>query len=944
MLQPHRSLAVPRRSAVARAAWAALATVASLAAAPAGAVILYSGLVSPDPQSGNVTGHLNVGTTGWGSLTVDGGSVLSAQRVNTGVQFGGDGHIVVSGAGSEIVTNYGVVGSFRNMNIGTQGKGNLSVLDGGRVSFAEGSGWLHISSGAGSEGSVLVRGSGSTIDTGPLGAMRVGFAGYYTQAVSGFNHGQAGGASRGQLTIDQGGTALATWMEIAAIDTRSELTGRETATGTVVIDGAGSSLRLQRDAAHTGTRVLLTMASYAGTQASLEVRNGALLTLDGSSAPTELSGMNLGTGSANVDLSNSQTSLRVSGPGSRVEFGGGVGFLNIGRGLGTVGQARIDNGGVITSTSANGLYLVSVGQNGGSATLDIDGAGSLLRLTGMNAADGSGAFLNIGRTNVAAGHGSVTLSNGGQLQIDTRGQVLTNTANQPGMFVGIGTGSTGVLTITGAGSQLSLDGGSGVTPFIGVGRDGASGTLLIADGGRLTVSSSHGSALSTGTGYDPGEAVFLNVGQRAGSTVNPGLSSGTLTVTGAGSLLTMSGSADRLMQIGAGANTQGTVNISAGGEIVTTAFLMGSGSTASGMLNMNAGRLRLEGDRLGGPLPGGSGISIGRSGGTGFAQLDNGSQIIVNTTLAGGGVGVGGSSTAAGGTGTLRVSGGSSVTVSGVDATVTVGGAATAATASVGTLLISGNGSRVSASGPDAAVVVASNPYAVGTVVVGSGSTLASTGLIGVAHDGSASTGGAGMLVVDGRATAQQLWVGSTGLLAGSGVVAANVANRGTINAGNSPGRLTIDGAFDNNGGTVVLEVQSLGNGQFALDELVLTDWSRVTMAGGALSFVFLGDTDPNAFAQSGLFALGSFLKQADGQALDTDALALFVDVSFTASAGAYTVNSLQFNGIDGSFSINVSPVPEPAPLMLGLLGLVVLKLRLRRLNPRPSSALQAAV
>ncbi len=682
--------ATPQRSALARAAGAVLATTALFVVAPAGAVIVYSGLVSPDPASGNVVGTLNVGTAGIGTLRVDGGSVLQAERVSAGSQITGDGRIVVSGAGSAIVTNYNVVGSFYNMSVGSQGKGSLQVLDGALLSFPT-SGRLHVSSGAGSEGDVLVRGNGSRIDAGELGNLRVGFAGYYTQAVAGFNHGQPNGASHGRLTIDQGGAVKASFMDIAFKDLASELLGGETSTGHVLIDGTGSQLQLVRAAAQTGTRTMISLAAYQGSDASLTVRNGALLSLDGSHGPNDFSGVTLGSGNANQ--ASGQTLMQVSGQGSRVELGGGVGFLNVGRGKGSVAELRIDNGGVLTSTSGNGLVYTSVGRDGGTGVVQIDGAGSLLRMTGMDAT-GAGAFLTIGRSDSAVGHGSVVVSNGGRLAIDTRDQVLTNVTNQPGLFVGRNTDATGALTITGAGSVLSLDGGSGVTPFFGVGRDGGTGTVLISNGGRLDMSSSHRSVINSGTGYLPGEALLLNVGQRNAGTPGTGPSVGTLTVTGAGSMLNMSGSADRLLQVGVGTGGRGNVHIGDGGTIISTAFLLGTGSGANGSLSMIAGTLLLEGDRRGGPQPGGGGLSIGRGGGSGFASLDNGSVITITPSLPGGGLGIGGAVLAPGGTATMVVTGGSVVDVVGVDASVTVGSSA-GPTPSVGTLILSGNGSRV---------------------------------------------------------------------------------------------------------------------------------------------------------------------------------------------------------------------------------------------------------
>jgi len=915
---------------------AAVSTALILASPAHAGPITSTGDVAPDPTSGTVVGVLTIGNTSTGQVVVGTGAGLVADLLRLGSTTTGNGSLVVLNAGSTVDVGYALGAS---LDIGGLGFGRVRVEDGGRFAYGDSSTAcqlncrVFVSAGAGSTGEMRVDNLGSRFNT--VGGVVVGNAAVFTLAADGFNFGAPGGASQGSAQVANGGVINSSFLSIAQPGGGLGRTGAETSTGAVTVEGASSLWSIVRNAAQTGARALLSMATGANTTATLDIRDGGVMRLDGSAASTELSGVTMGT-QLGVSGANARATMNVSGVGSRLEVNGGTGFFNAGRGAGTVADVTVDSGGVITGsggTSANGLGFVTVGRSGGTGNLTVDGIGSLFRMSGQDAA-GSGSFLHVGRAEDGlAGHGTVNVVNRGRFEIDTSALVLSNPASQSGMIVGRGAGSTGVLNISGAGSEVVISNSGGVTPYVGIGRDGATGALTVSGGGRLEVSSTHVSALGGTSGYLPGEANILDIGSRV--TGADGLTSrGTVTVTGSGSQIVMSGTADRLVQVGRGDNGVGTLNLLNGGALRSTTMLVGNGPTANGTLNMNAGVLVLDGRREGGPNPGGAGLAVGRNGGTGMATIANGSSVTITTDVPGGGIGVGGSQFAPGGFGTMLISGGSTVSVNGTDG-VTVGRGAVGATPGVGTLALSGAGSRLTTTGGSAVVLIAANANSFGTLSVGAGASLTSSNLIGVAHDGVASTLGAGSLIVNGTATAVNLIIGNTGALGGSGVVDASVTNFGTIRPGESPGRLTINGAFHSGAGRIVLEVQSLGGGLYAYDEIVFGDPSAVDLGSVGIEFDFLGDTDPNAFLASGLFDIDSFLKShlAGGGFGELDH-SLFDGAHFSASADAYHFDNFSFSA-DGGARFTATHVPEPESWLLLLAGLSSLAFVRRRCAAR---------
>lgn len=926
----------------------ALALAAMTGSATAGIVTL--GDVNPDP-TGGVVGVLSIGGNAAGSVTVNGGSGLTAERLILGAASTGNGSLTVTGAGSNAAVSF-TLPNRSNIDVGSLGTGSLSVLDGASFVYG-GTGTpcqldcrIFVSNGAGSSGSLLVSGSsggtGSSLST--VGGIVVGNASMFTLAADGFSFGVPGGTSTGSARVDGGGRINSSFLSIAQPGGGTARTGNESTVGSVVVEGIGSAWNLVRNAAQAGARALLSVASGRNTNGSLEVRSGATVRLDGASAPGEFSGINVAAAANGALTQNQVGSLTVTGSGSRIDVDGGIGFMNIGRGIGSTGTLTITNGGVIAgSGTETGLVYTTVGQGGGSGTATIDGAGSMLRLNGRNSTTNSdptsnlagGAFLSVGRGAAGvAGNGIFNVFNGGSLVIDTTPLALTNANGQTGMYVGAFNGSTGQMNVDGPGSSVLITAGTGMAPYIGIGRDAATGSLSITGGGRVEVSSTHASVPNPGgTGYLPGDVSLFDIGRRNDGGA-AGINSGAVQVWGAGSTLALTGNADALLIVGRGQGGNGTLDVRAGGTVSGKALFVGQEAGSSGMLIVDGGTVILDGVLQGGPSGGGgAALSVGRGGGFGTAFLSNGSTVSISSTAPGAGLGAASSSLIPGGSGLINVTGGSTVTVSGPDARVAIGTQATAALAGNGVLNILDAGSAVTAQGAGASVRIGGTANSWGFVTVGTGASLSATALIGVAHDGTASTLGRGTLAVNGSVTAADLIVGSNGLVTGSGTIHADVTNHGVFNPGNSPGRLTIDGAFDNSGGTLVLEVLDLGNGQFAYDEIVFSDLDKVVMGDGSVRFVFLGDTDPLAFVDAGLFDLGTFFKAVDGngnvQGLDDSRLGLFGSVDFSAESTAFDISNLRFDPQTGAGTlVATAAVPLPATLALVLTGLAGLRLR----------------
>jgi hypothetical protein len=265
------------------------------------------------------------------------------------------------------------------------------------------------------------------------------------------------------------------------------------------------------------------------------------------------------------------------------------------------------------------------------------------------------------------------------------------------------------------------------------------------------------------------------------------------------------------------------------------------------------------------------------------------------------------------------------------------------------------------------AVTIASQPGSTGTLTLNAGSVINTTYVgVGTPSQGVLTGGGNGTLIVRAGATVngdspQAVFeLGATSLLKGTGELnfrEGNVIIGGTVDPGDSPGRLRINcNLVSLDGSRLILEVQSSGTG-YNVDQLVIGDDSTFDLKQFQIAFTFLDATDPTAFAASGGFDLDNFLKagrfDANGNSLpassDDPLSAIFAagqtwaDVvdgtKITAVSSAFNITSLSLDGATGSFNVAVAPIPEPSTWALMLAGLVIIGARAKR-QRRDSSAL----
>jgi len=368
----------------------------------------------------------------------------------------------------------------------------------------------------------------------------------------------------GAVNISSGGTVSAGSVYLAVDPAGS---------GTVTVSGAGSkltptSLYVGMDAGAIGQVKIEDTASLTSSLTVLGYFTGTssgTLTVTGATASTgaltvgergigvfNLNGGSTGT-SGSVSIGSNATgngTATISGADTTWATGG----MNIG-GTGT-GVLTISAGAEVTTTQSNvALAPLFVG---GTAT--VTGGDSKWRITG-NPAGSSQAVTVIG--NKANATGTLLVENGGTVEIAATASG-TNGNNQQ-IRLGVSSGSTGALTVTGAGSTFT-------TPYdIWAGyNSGTTGQISVSAGGTLN------------TGF----------------TVLGSSGAGNATVTGTGSVWTVAntpfvpGSYAQGLWIGSGASSAGTLTIANGGTVKIEAtghsLTLGGASGSQATLNIGA--------------------------------------------------------------------------------------------------------------------------------------------------------------------------------------------------------------------------------------------------------------------------------------------------------------------------------------------------------------------
>jgi len=337
------------------------------------------------------------------------------------------------------------------------------------------------------------------------------------------------------------------------------------------------------------------------------------------------------------------SSLNVGGGGSgtlAIGTGGTVSvgsFLSVGQGLDADGTVALSGGGVLDLTNSDPDTLtVSLGGAGGFGTLALDGAQTSLVIGGGGLVDGNdgtgaiditdGATLSV--TNAApstfdamyvgvgtlvsvldiSGPGSGATIGAGGLAVGfngtavadiSAGGTLSVTDTLRGLEIGVGTGSSGTVTVDGTHSALT-------TMLLSVGGApgaGGSGLLIVSNGGLASVSTAATIWSGSTIVLDGGTLDATSLTNASGTLTGSGTIDGAITndasaqidVT-AGTLDVASGKVvnDGLIAVDGAALTLG-VTLSGGGSLVIDGgvALFDRADTFSGGVTLDAGTLDL---------------------------------------------------------------------------------------------------------------------------------------------------------------------------------------------------------------------------------------------------------------------------------------------------------------------------------------------------------------
>lgn len=859
--------------------------------------------------------RLYLGSSGGiGQLDVSGGSFLQLANI-----YFDQGRALVDGIGSRLLlTGDGSVETgYQRLSLGNNAgrSAALTVSGGGLLdTSSQLAGCLaafhycdtFVGGRAGASAELTVTGAGSVARIGS--SLFVGHPGLWVSD-QGEVFGRQAATVNALVQVLDGGTLSVDRAQVGTAQWNSFNTGSERSNSRVLVSGAqsrwvvngGMGWNADTQAAEMQAATVVTADDRLAV-ATIDIEQGGVMRF---AHVTDRQAV------LNLTTNGGRTDMTVRGTGSALRFEGTDGILQVGRRLGSARLQLVDGG------QATGIFYTSVGRDGSFGELLVDGAGSLLRVDAIavvtSAVTATSPFLDIGRN----GTGTVTVSGGGRIEIAGTSGV----PYAPGLTLARGAASSGQLTITGAGSVVSVTaasvlpgGGAGeaYNPWLRIGRDG-NGTLDVLAGGQLLV---EGSAVST-TSHQ--RVTSLVVG---GTSDTVGGGKGIATVSGTGSLLKVSGS-DALIHVGLGANSFGSLTVSDQARVATTYMTVGR-SGGTGQLTVDDARVELTG-QFTGDTNTGAVMVVGRSGGTGTVNLRNGATLLLsNTGSLGAGLSLGGSRLGPGGDGTVNLSGGSLIKVEAAPGlgSVTVGRDGT------GLMRVRG-GSTVDVG--DGNLLVARNKGSDGALLVSEGSQV-TAGWVGVGRNREGDTalgsdGGTGTVVLtNSTLTAPQIVVGTNGFLGGSGTIVGNVVNHGIFSPGNSPGTMTIQGDYTAGAGSrLILEVQADGQGGFLTDQVLFAGGGQLALDGLKVEFRFLGNTHPDSFRSAGLFDIDTFLQRSDGlgglSALPDSALA---NVAYSARSDAYRF--IDFNyaaGVTPQFTL--APVPEPGTWALMLAGGAVL-------------------
>ncbi|HEY1935903.1 MAG TPA: hypothetical protein VGG99_28185, partial [Acetobacteraceae bacterium] len=594
-----------------------------------------------------------VGDNSSGSLTISTGGVVNAGTnfVDIGNQTGGNGTVVVNSGGSF---------AMNGLNVGSNGAGTLSMT-GGTVTD---SGSLSIGAGSGASGSATL-GGGAILTADGL---------------------TVGSSGVGTLTLN-GGTITDTGTYTFA----GSNTGGE---GTIAISGAGAVL-------NSNAFIISNFGVGVGSVDNGGVVNAASLSVgqffDGSLTIAGGTITTTGAVSDNVgNASGSDGALSVSGGGIFTDAAGLTFGINSGAtGAGTVGAGTVTVGGnLVIGNSGLGTLTVN---NGGTirANGTYDGVGQNSGSFGELVINSGGTFVSAA-TSMAVGSnagssGEVIVNAGGTLQFTEASQSGTQ-ALRIGASGASGTlaAAQGDVLVTGIGALLTTNNNP-----IAVGNGGV-GNLTVSQGGSVVVGTPDSSvdyALALANNGGSGAVTVTGAGSTL--TVNGYLldgrgGTGSLTIENNGKVVVNDAALDNSgVGIGAGRGTGPSAPSNVGGDgvaLVTSGGVLDATSTVSGMT--------VGGDGVDGALTvnnngtvlTGGGLTVGTAteasgtiyGGSGVLTIGIAGTVLVNNPVAANGydviIGNANSSIGATTTGTATAAASGAVTVSGIGALLNANG------------------------------------------------------------------------------------------------------------------------------------------------------------------------------------------------------------------------------------------------------------------------------
>jgi autotransporter-associated beta strand protein/T5SS/PEP-CTERM-associated repeat protein len=600
----------------------------------------------------------------------------------------------------------------------------------------------------------------------------------------------------------------------------------------------------------------------------------------------------------------------------------------------TLGGALSGGANDLIKTSAGPLTLGGGGTlnqlslRAGATTI----SGGTLALTNPNNADNSSSGIQLGSDTGQTA--SLTLSGGATVNV---------TEN---VYVGDVAGSTGTLTVTGAGTVLNALGGA--SNRFGVGNSGT-GTLNVTNGGVVNVlrlftprnAGSSSTILIDGAGSElhvvtqsaiasngAGNFTVQNGGRfRSEPSITMGQNapgSGTLTVTGAGSLVsTTNAGSDFIMGNVAGGAGPFTLNVNNGGAVtIIDQFAVVRG--ASTVTIDSGGRVSNGGAGFVGGLEGTSIVNV----------TGTNSALVIGTNLAVGGNNSAGGGTPSTGTGVLNIAAGGTVTVPGLIAIY-----------APGTVNLNAGGSL------NAGGLVNGAATSIGAVNLAAGTTLNlanATGTFG------GVIGGAGALVKNG--TGVQTLAGANTYSGGTTISAGPLLVTNTTGSGTGTGPVTVNGSGVLGGTGTVSGAVTVGGGGAVAPGIAgtltpLNVGAMTWQGGGRYDFEFSDATTGDLVNGTGALNLAALSATnrftinivSTDPALTTPqtyTIATFAGgvTGFDAAAGSpqfsfggfFAPGSASLALAGNSLRLTFTPVPEPAHILL-LCAAAAGAMRLRR-------------